>query len=482
MTATVSVRPWWRHQQQALDFSEVLWQRHRRALMLAICMGGGKSRLAIEITRRRLQSALAGGEPWRAALILCPLRVVEVWRRQFAEYAPEFEFLGLNESAGPVRAKMHAARQRLEWASSHARPLVIAVNYESARSEPFAAWALGQMWGMVVADESHRLAGPSARTSRWCARLGMRARARLALTGTPFCHSPLSIWGQFRFLDPCLYEPTYGQFERHYARMGGYRDHEVIGWQDLETLERIFRLIAFRVDERVLDLPAELDETLEADLSPQAASIYAAMEEDMVAKIGTGEVTAANALVRLLRLQQITGGTLADDGGHEHLIDNAKENLLADLLEDLDEPVVVFARFRADLEAIHRAAIVTGRKSGELSGDRARAGDLAAWQRGSTDDPVVLAAQIQAGGVGVDLTRARIAIYFSLGFSLTDWQQSRARIRRPPQRRACVFYNLQIRNSIDQYVLEAIGRRHDLVDSVLDHLREKGAHHGRPGR
>src|SRR5215471_11123052 len=104
-------------------------------------------------------------------------------------------------------------------------------------------------------------------------------------------------------------------------------------------------------------------------------------------------------MVKLLRLQQITGGSLEDERGVAHHVDSAKEDLLEDLLEDLDEPVVVFARFKPDLAAIHRVCRKLGRSSGELSGSY---DDLAAWQRGGPQDPVVLAVQIQAGGLGVD--------------------------------------------------------------------------------
>jgi SNF2 family DNA or RNA helicase len=165
-------------------------------------------------------------------------------------------------------------------------------------------------------------------------------------------------------------------------------------------------------------------------------------------------------MVKLLRLQQITGG-IPD-------VDQSKEKLLTDLLADLDEPVVVFARFREDLRAIHRAARDAEKLSWELSGTH---DEQQTWK--DREDPSVLAVQIQAGGVGVDLTKARIAVYYSIGFSLSDYLQSRARIRRPPQTRPCVFYHLQIRNSVDEYVLKAVLARQDLVDSTLRELKNK---------
>jgi SNF2 family DNA or RNA helicase len=456
----------WRHQQAALGFWRERRSAGRRGTLLAMDMGTGKSRLAVEIAHE-LEAKLA--------LVVSPLRVVDVWRRQFAQFSREpYTVLALDDSAGSVAQKAARAQQMVTWSRAQTQRLVIAVNYESARIEPLASWIVQQAWPLVILDESHRISNPSGRTSRWAARLGLRAHYRLALTGTPLPHSPLNIWAQFRYLDPRLLEPTFGEFRARYAVMGGYYDREIVGWRNLDELEQRMAAVTFRVDNSVLDLPPELDQVLSCYMSSEGARIYQEMEEKMIALLDTDPATAANPLVRLLRLQQITGGTLPDDQGLEHHVDSAKEELLEDFFSDLppEEPVVVFAVFSSDLRAIHRAAHKQKRRSAELSGAR---DELAVWQKGGEGAPTILGVQIRAGGVGVDLTRAHIAVYYSLGFSLADYLQSRARIRRPPQQRPCVYYHLQVRHSIDEYVLVAVERREELVDRVLHELKQKGA-------
>lgn len=462
MNATLPTTHSWAHQAAAFRFVERLWKSGRRGAMLAICMGGGKTKVAIDL-------ACAFDIP--LVLILCPLRVVEVWRAQFRQFASvPYEFLALDNRAGTIAEKTERARQALSWATRRNQRLAICINYESARTEPFATWALHNAWPLVIADESHKGKNAAGRTSRFLGLLGFRTRYRLALTGTPMAHQPLDIWGQFRFLDSTILDPTFGSFKLRYSEMGGYYDKEIRGWKDLEDLNRKFYSIAFRITDEVLDLPPEMDQALLTDLGPRAAEMYEDMERDLVAWIKAGhEVTAANALVRLLRLQQMTSGFVVDDSGVTHQIDTAKEELLEDLLEDLDpdEPVVVFARFKPDLQAIHRAARKRGRTSAELSG---RIDELALWKRGDPDGPTVLAVQIQAGGVGIDLTRAHYAIYYSLGFSLTDCLQSRARVRRPPQQRPVIYYHLTVRDSIDEIIESALEARTDLIERVLKEL------------
>lgn len=456
--------PRWRHQQQAFDFICSLYARKQHGGMLAMVMGTGKTRVACELATEQKAQQL---------LILCPLRVIDVWRQQISKYAPHYHFVGLDESAGSGERKTREAMRYCAWSQTQHQRLALCINYDSARIKPFAGWAATRPWDMVIADESHRLKEPRGRTSQWIARVGLMAHRRLALTGTPMPHQPVDIWAQFRFLNPYHLDPTFMEFRLRYAVMGGYFDKQIVSWRNLDELEERFRALAFRVDDSVLDLPSQMDEIRSTDLNSYGQRIYRQMEEHMIAWIGESEshAIAQNAMVRLLRLQQITGGTLKDENDNEILVDSAKELLLEELLEDLREPVVVFCRFRSDLRAVHRACAKAGQGSWELSGER---DELIDWQAGA-EDANVLAAQIQAGGVGVDLTRARVVIFYSIGFHLADYLQARKRIHRPPQQRPCVFYHLQVRNSIDEYVLRAVEARRDLVDSVLQELKTKGA-------
>jgi SNF2 family DNA or RNA helicase len=469
---TPPVQKLWAHQQRALTFVQNLWNQGHNGVLLALVMGSGKTLVAITAAARNKLSPV---------LIVCPLRVVEVWREQFALHLPDqYDFLALGASAGTVKDKTVTARDRLAWATAKQRPLIIAINYESAYREPFASWALCNLWPLVIADENHRLKSPSGAVSRFVGKLGLRAKYRLGLTGTPMPHSPLDVWAQFRFLDRNLYDPTYTSFKQRYAIMSEYFPTPV-GWRNIEELRRLFFTRTFQVGAEVLDLPPERDQTLYCELSSDGARIYAEMESELMAWVAStpAPIVAANALVRLLRLQQITSGTVVDESGVEQHVDWSKQALLADLLEDLpaDEPVVIFARFRSDLARIKLVAQELGRPSGELSGAK---DDLAAWKRGAKDDPVILAVQIQAGGVGIDLTRAAYAVYYSLGFNLADYLQSRARIYRSGQQRPVIFYHLMAQHTVDENVIRALLKRQNLIQTVLEELKCRTASSTKP--
>ena len=97
--------------------------------------------------------------------------------------------------------------------------------------------------------------------------------------------------------------------------MGGYQRKQITGFQKLDELEALMSRITFRVGKEVLDLPPETTSRTTAIWPAKAARIYTDLEEDFVARVKDGTVTAANAMVKLLRLQQVTGGCVPTDDG-----------------------------------------------------------------------------------------------------------------------------------------------------------------------
>ena len=406
-------------------------------------------------------------EGFKQILILCPLRVVQVWRPQFESHSTlPFMVVPLDDSFSHVRAKRDEAQRQIALAKARRVPVVVVINYDSAWRPPFAEWALRQKWDLVVADEIHRCKAPGGKASRYLARLGKAARFRLGLSGTPMPHSPLDVYGYFRFIDPAIFGWSHNRFKQHFAVMGGFQNHQVVSYCNLDELNRKFYSVTFTCGKDVLDLPPEVHINYTCLLGAEARKVYRSLERDLIAELSSGEVTAANGLVKLLRLQQITGGYVRTDDGEVVQIDAAKMNLLRDVLEDIapDEPVVVFCRFHMDLDAVNRVADETGRRSLELSG---RVDDLKRWQAGEAP---VLAVQIDSGGVGIDLTRARYSIYYSLGFSLGSYEQSLARIHRPGQMRPVEYIHLLADGTVDQKVMTALKDRADVVNAVLQQL------------
>jgi SNF2 family DNA or RNA helicase len=239
------------------------------------------------------------------------------------------------------------------------------------------------------------------------------------------------------------------------------------------------------VGSEVLDLPPARHQRVYCTLEPETRRLYRQLEKDMLAsfrKPGKAEetegeritITADNILVKMLRCQQIACGFVKDEDEVLHKVGTAKRDLLADTMQDFptDQPLVVFCKFTHDLDAVHAVCAEQGRTSGEISGRR---DDLQGFKDGAFS---VVAVQIQAGGAGVDLTRADVAIYFSVGYSLADYQQSLKRLDRPTfdkRKRSVLNIHLLAEGTIDEEVYTSLANKEDVVEGVMKRIKARQA-------
>ena len=489
MTLTVheiaTKTPLWDHQREGVEFA-----LGRPASMLAWGMGAGKS-LGVIATLEASSS--------ERVLIAAPKSVVEVWPDQFAQHAGRDWHVWAGRvmgARGPLKnpsvdRRAAACVESYSDALRLHRPYAAVVNYEAAWQGDMAEVLLGTPWDTLVIDESHRIKSPSGKASKLLARIAARVRERggrvLLLTGTPMPHSPLDLWGQMRAIDGGERFGT--SYQRFCQRYGAPEEIRVAGG-NLRTVYKGIR--ADRADDfhgriadvmhhvathEVIDLPDAIDTYAAFDLRPASLRAYHQLERDLITELDSGAfATAANAMVLPLRLAQVTSGYLPDaDTGDPWPIDPdavpEKIAALEDRLGDIDpsEPVVVFCRFHRDLDNIREVAERTGRVYGELSG---RSRDGMDGPR-MAEHVTLLGAQLQAGGVGVDLTRAAHCVFYSLDFKLADHQQARARVHRPGQTRPVVYHYLLARDTIDWAIWGALRKREEVVDAVIAALKER---------
>lgn len=452
----------WKHQRQAYWFA-----RNKTATMLALEMGCGKTKVTVDLLVN-----------WgcKRVLILCPKSVLGVWPRELERHGPDdFHCCVLDKGNTSIKA----SRADAALAGNATKLCVVVLNYESAIQPAFAEWAVKQDWDCVVCDESHRIKEPSGKASKFCYEVGKKAKKRLCLTGTPLPHSPLDVFGQYRFLDAGVFGTNWVPFRTRYAVCSEQFKSQVLSWINQDELTEKYKQLAFRVRSAdVLDLPPVIHERVTVELSPAALKAYRSLEEEMLVdlkdqpfesflgQVVDGEVTTGNALVKLLRLQQIASGHVRTDDERVLEIDTAKAERLAEFLSDLpvDEPVVVFCQYRHNLEQVRRVAEATGRTYGEISGARKDLTDKATMPEGIS----LMAVQWQSGAVGIDLTRARYGVIYSATFNGGNFVQGLARQHRPGQTRTTFFYHLLAEGTVDFAVYGALEKRRLVTEAVSD--------------
>lgn len=456
----------WAHQKLAYRFALKL-----KSCYLAMAMGTGKTKVAIDLIQNRGH---------KNVFVFCPKSVINVWPAEFEKHHVGNKNADYRITASThrrVKKRVNKMRQDHEKAQALGIPWIGVTNYEAVLSEPMYEFCKEINEDFVVADEIHNIKAPGGKISMTMYRLFRKTPWKLGLSGTMMPHSPLDIYAQYRFLDPGIFGTSKTLFTNRYAVKGGYEGKEIVDWKHENEMNQKIYSIALKIDKDVLDLPEAVDVNRYTELDKRESETYIEMKDKMMSWLAEqeGVVSAPNALVKLLRLQQITGGFVTNDAGETVFLGESKRNLLASVCEELEGgfPFIVFARFKKDIEAIRDVGSDLGADVKELSGSK-RTAISATGSLTETCD--IAAVQIQAGKEGIDLSRASVAIYYSLGFSLGDYKQSRARLVRPGQTESVKFIHLMAKGTIDERVMKAMERKQDVIDYILDDIREAMGH------
>ena len=400
-------------------------------------------------------------------LIVAPLSILGVWRDEFEKWA-DFDYtLAVLEG---TTAKKNKTLGELCGVQLQ----VCVVNYESAwrLESELLAWQPD----LIIADESHKIKTHNTRASKALHRLGAAARYRLALTGTPVTNKAIDLFSQMKMLNPGIFGNSFYSFRGRYFDMTGYGNHTPVLKRTMEAeLTEKLHSISFRaLKENCLDLPPYTDSIIKVDLEPSAAKLYHNLVKDSYTELGKGEVSVTNILTRLLRLSQITGGFLGDDGApRPQSVSTAKLDVLAELIETARESgqkLVIIARFIAEITAIKALLEKRGIDYSAISGETQ---DRAEQVRRFQEEPnvTVFVGQISTAGLGITLVAASTMVFYSTNYSMSDYEQARARIHRVGQNHPCTYYHLVCRGTVDEKVLKILREKADLARTLVDDFR-----------
>lgn len=446
----------WKHQEEALKY---LMPRDYAGLY--IDMGGGKTKIIID---------LIVNKGWKTVLIVAPKKVCRVWKPQFGIHAPNESINVVDLSEIPTKDKAGVFKENVLDAKF--RQTVFIINYDSIWREPFKKFLLNYKLDAVICDESHRIKSPSSKTSKMLQLLGRRIDNRFIMSGTPLAQSPFDIYAQYRFMAPHIFGTNFHNFKQAYGNWtfsrSGYpmlmKDNP---YKNLEELHDKMFSCAFKMDVE-LSLPDTQDIRVEFDLSKESQKHYKELVREGALILKEGTVLTGNILTVATRLQQLTSGYLPLDDGTILDIDDSRREALKELLEDIppEEPIVIFAKYKKDMKNIRKIVKDIGRTSSVLSGTKDTMGK---WVEGKTD---VLVVQITSGAEGIDLTRARYCIYYTLTHSLAQYLQSRKRVHRPGQTRPVIYYTLISKmkkgKTIDERIAEGLANNQEINDYIMN--------------
>jgi SNF2 domain-containing protein/helicase-like protein/SNF2 helicase protein len=422
--------------------------------LLADDMGLGKTVQLIAYLLDRGDGATA------PALIVCPASVLGNWRKELERFAPG---LRVHVHHGPDRTRIIGDLEGHD---------VVLTSYSLLpRDRRLFAEA---EWRVVVLDEAQQVKNPLTRGAQ--AARALRARHRVALTGTPIENRLDELWSILHFLNPGLLD-TRSSYRRRYGTPIERHGDEAAA----ERLRRItgpFILRRHKSDPEVLpDLPPRQESNEYCTLTIEQAALYQATIDTMMAEVrgAAGIERRGHVLALLTRLKQVCNHPVHALGrpgpmvGRSGKLDRITE-MLAEAVDEGDSALVFtqFAVMGRLLSDHLTSALPVSRLYLDGStpvADRERIVD--AFQAPG-EEPRVLVMSLRAGGLGLNLTNASHVFHFDRWWNPAVEDQASDRAHRIGQTRVVQVHRMICAGTIEERIDELIEAKRGLATSIVD--------------
>jgi superfamily II DNA or RNA helicase len=333
-------------------------------------------------------------------------------------------------------------------------------------------WLLERDWSLVILDEAQAIKNPAARQTR--AVKALRARGRIALTGTPVENRLGDLWSLFDFINPGLLGSA-TEFGRWVKKLTGDNQRH---FAPLRELTGPYILRRLKSDKKIIaDLPDKTEVTAWCSLTKTQATLYEQSVRELAKRLDDGELAGIQrrglVLAFLMRFKQICNhpSQWLGDGAFDPS-ESGKFARLRELSEEIaarQERVLVFTQFR-ELTAPLADCLggVFGRPGLVLHGStpvRERQRLVECFQ--GEDGPPFFVLSLKAGGTGLNLTAASHVIHFDRWWNPAVENQATDRAFRIGQKRNVLVHKFACRGTVEEKINALIEEKKALATELL---------------
>jgi superfamily II DNA or RNA helicase len=435
------------YQREGLGWLEYL-RRFEFGGILADDMGLGKTVQVLALLQRRRAKRQAKGP----SLIVVPRSLVFNWIQEASKFTPRLRVL---DYTGQGR---HAMREEFEKYD------LVVTTYGTLRSDIVE---LSQMtFDYAILDEAQAIKNADSQSAK-AARL-LKARHRLAMTGTPIENHLGELWSIFEFLNPGMLGAA-SVFKRHAAGLTGQDE------QARELLAKALRPFILRRTKRqvVKDLPEKVEQTLYCDMETDQRKFYEGLKAHYRTALLRKDETALNrskieVLEALLRLRQAACHPGLIDPEQKEASSAKLEMLLPQIEEVVEEghKALVFSQFTSFLAIVRAKLDDAGIRYEYLDGKTRNREEHVDRFQNDPEIPLFLIS-LKAGGLGLNLTAAGYVYLLDPWWNPAVEAQAIDRSHRIGQTQQVFAYRLICRDTVEQKILELQQKKRDLADAIL---------------
>jgi len=412
---------------------------------LADDMGLGKTVQALALLEER---RLAKTGP---SLVVVPRSLLFNWRQEAQRFTPD------------MRVLVHEGRDRSRDGAVFAEHDIVLVTYGTLRRD--APLLAETKFDYVILDEAQAIKNSSTETAK-AARL-LRAKHRLAMSGTPVENRITELWSLFEFLNPGMLGAA-----RVFKALGTGEEGE----SGRSLIARAVRpFILRRTKEEVApELPEKLEQTIYVELEPSERKRYDELRDHYRASL-MGRVdregiakSKIQILEALLRLRQAAchGGLLDEKRAKES---SSKFDLLVPQLAEIvaeGHKALVFSQFTS-LLALLKPQLDAEQMVYEYLDGQTRDREERVMRFQTDPECGIFLISLKAGGLGLNLTAADYVYLLDPWWNPAVEAQAIDRTHRIGQTRRVFASRLIARDTVEEKVLELQQSKRDLAEAII---------------
>lgn len=376
-------------------------------------------------------------------LIICPLSLLENWRREINKFSPNLSVL------------VHHGQFRTGSYNELKKYDVTITSYSNSQSDLSMLNMI--CWDLLVIDEAQNIKNPYANRTKNIKQI--QTKVPIAVTGTPFENHVEDIWSIVDFIMP-NYLGTLGAFKNEFQ-------------DDIESAERIEPLISplmirRRVKDVAKDLPERIDIPQPIIMDETEAMLYENNRKNVLQSLSELKIDK----IQKLRMFCTHPFVYDKERQGDPFLVSAKYQRLCEILDEIfanREKVIIFTSFNKMNELlvgdISRRFMVP---SFSITGET----EVSSRQKiidefSNKDGASALVLNPKVAGAGLNITAANHVVHYNLEWNPAIEDQASARAYRRGQEKTVFVYRLFYSGTIEEIINDRLSRKRDISETAI---------------
>ena len=433
------------------------WLKYMDSLSFGACladdMGLGKTVQVLaylETIRKKNKNA--------HVLLVVPASLLGNWQKEAEKFAPKMPLAVLHGRS--------AVELDEEIEDEASLPFMVITTYGMAtRMEKLDTI----MWDCLILDEAQAIKNPGTKQTKALKKI--KAKMRIAMTGTPIENDLSNLWSLFDFLNKGLLGSS-----KEFHDFCKQLDEHPEGYTRLRNMTAPFMLRRLKTDKSIIsDLPDKVENVDYVTLSKKQVVLYRKYVKEVEKRLEEVEGMERRGLVlaAITKLKQICNHPDEYLGQEAYEVrDSGKFEVLKALCETIAEKrerVLVFTQFKEIIPYLDGfLAGVFGRRGLVLHGGTPvkKRNAMVEQFQGERYVPYMVIS-VKAGGTGLNLTNANHVVHFDRWWNPAVENQATDRAYRIGQNKKVIVHKLVCSGTIEERIDAMINDKMKLASDVI---------------